>query len=81
MKTFKITVISFTPQDSSDVIIGDSCGNMTMIRLMVDGYETIKESMGGHSSYISSIGYDDKWVYTFAMDGKINLWNRQKMSR
>lgn len=32
--------------------------------------------MGGHSSMITAVDYDNKWIYTFSMDGKINLWNR-----
>lgn len=37
--------------------------------------------MGGHSSLITSADSDEKWIYTFSMDGKINLWNRQTLAR
>lgn len=37
--------------------------------------------MGGHTSVITSADCDDKWIYTFSMDGRLNLWNRQALSR
>lgn len=37
--------------------------------------------MGGHSSMITYADSDQKWIYTFSMDGKVNLWNRQTLAR
>ena len=37
--------------------------------------------MGGHSSLITHADSDAKWIYTFSMDGKVNLWNRETLSR
>lgn len=37
--------------------------------------------MGGHSSLINGATYDEKWIYTFSMDGKIHLWNKSTLSR
>ena len=84
LKTFKITTIIFIPaldKEASYALIGDSCGNMTLIELTGDGYEAVKGSMGGHSTYITSAQCDEKWIYTISMDGKINLLNRTNLSR
>ena len=32
--------------------------------------------MGGHNSLITGATFDNKWIYTFGMDGKINIWNK-----
>lgn len=37
--------------------------------------------MGGHSSLITHADSDEKWIYTFSMDGKVNLWNRLTLTR
>lgn len=37
--------------------------------------------MGGHSSLITHADSDEKWIYTFSMDGKVNLWDRQTLKR
>lgn len=37
--------------------------------------------MGGHSSLITYADSDEKWIYTFSMDGKVNLWNRLTLKR
>lgn len=37
--------------------------------------------MGGHSSLISDVDFDEKYVYTFSIDGRINLWNRETIRR
>lgn len=30
---------------------------------------------------ITDVSSDEKWLYTFAMDGKINLWNKKNWMR
>lgn len=41
----------------------------------------MKDSMGGHSSLITYADSDEKWIYTFSMDGKVNVWNRVSLIR
>ncbi len=54
---------------------------MKLIRVTKSGIETVKDNMGGHSSLITSADSDDKWIYTFSMDGKVSLWNRLTLKR
>lgn len=54
---------------------------MKLLHISPGGLEIVKDSMGGHSSLISSADSDEKWIYTFSMDGKVNLWNRTTYKR
>lgn len=54
---------------------------MKLLHISPGSIEIVKDSMGGHSSLISSADSDEKWIYTFSMDGKVNLWNRTTYKR
>lgn len=84
LATFKISTISYIQDnapESTQILIGDSCGNMKLMRASSKGVEIMKENMGGHNSLITGASFDQKWIYTFSMDGKINLWNRETLMR
>ena len=86
LATFKVSTIKLIPdhppkERQSLVLIGDSCANMKLLHISPGGLEIVKDSMGGHSSLISSADSDEKWIYTFSMDGKVNLWNRTTYKR
>lgn len=54
---------------------------MKLLRVTKSGLESVKDNMGGHSSLITYADSDEKWIYTFSIDGKINLWNRLTLMR
>ena len=37
--------------------------------------------MGGHNSVITSIDYDNEFLYAFGMDGKVTVWSLTNFSR
>lgn len=58
LATFKISTIKLIPENpvkqySSLVLIGDSLGKMKLIRVAKNGVESVKDTMGGHSSLIT----------------------------
>lgn len=54
---------------------------MSMLEIAPEGCKVIKETMGGHNSVISGAARDQKYIYTFSMDGKICIWEADSLTR
>ena len=52
-----------------------------MVEVSSEGFKTVKETMGGHSSVITGAGVSGNFLYTFSMDGKICVWENESLQR
>lgn len=84
LNTFRISNITLFESSSPSFfrcLLGDTCGNMTMVSISLEGFKPVKETMGGHSSVITGAGLLGKLLYTFSMDGKVCVWEEDSLQR